>query len=344
MMTVETIGRIRREHFVKGKGIRRIAGDLKVSRQTVRKAIAAGGSESRYRRETHQSLPQLGAFVARLEELLTANAERSRRERLTWRRIFEVLRSEGYAGGYDSVRRYARRWTEQRASMPAAVFVPLWFAPGEAYQFDFSHEVVVLGGVTTTVKVAHLRLCHSRMRLVVADPRETQEMVFDAHDRAFRLFGGACQRGIYDNLWTPPAARWFVGRGRHGMRESIRPLAGAIPLPALMGVRCLSPHNMNGLDGLVIDQALKRRSMPLRHQRSPRIHRYISGVFRRPAPSCRHIVLLSCQERPGDPRGLVGKRDERLIEAGARDDLFQPRRSPILPAGEPADDGTGAVN
>ena len=162
-MTVETIGRIRREHFVKGKGIRRIAGDLKVSRQTVRKAIAAGGAERRYRRETHQWLPRLGAFVARLEELLTANAERSRRERLTWRRVFEVLRSEGYAGGYDSVRRYARRWAERRASMPAAVFVPLWFAPGEAYQFDFSHEVVVLGGVTTTVKVAHLRLCHSRM-------------------------------------------------------------------------------------------------------------------------------------------------------------------------------------
>ena len=75
-MTVETIGRIRREHFVKGKGIRRIAGDLKVSRQTVRKAIAAGGSESRYRREPHQGLPQLGAFVARLEALLTTNAER----------------------------------------------------------------------------------------------------------------------------------------------------------------------------------------------------------------------------------------------------------------------------
>jgi transposase len=46
---------------------------------------------------------------------------------------------------------------------------------------------------------------------VVAYPRETQEMVFDAHDRAFRLFGGACQRGIYDNMPTavesePPQA------------------------------------------------------------------------------------------------------------------------------------------
>ena len=44
------------------------------------------------------------------------------------------------------------------------------------------------------------------MPLVRAYPRETQEMVFDAHDRAFAFFRGACRRGIYDNLWTPPAA------------------------------------------------------------------------------------------------------------------------------------------
>jgi len=57
----------------------------------------------------------------------------------------------------------------------------LTFAPGEAYQFDWSHEIVVLGGVTTTVTVAHMRLCHRRMPFVRAYPRETQEMVFDAH-------------------------------------------------------------------------------------------------------------------------------------------------------------------
>ena len=51
----------------------------------------------------------------------------------------------------------------------------------------------MIDGVTTTVKVAHVRLCHSRMMLVRAYPRETQEMVFDAHDRAFALFrASAC--------------------------------------------------------------------------------------------------------------------------------------------------------
>ena len=59
------------------------------------------------------------------------------------------------------------------APVTAAAYVPLSFAPGEAYQFDWSHEVVLLSGVTVTVKVAHVRLCHSRMLFVRAYPRET---------------------------------------------------------------------------------------------------------------------------------------------------------------------------
>jgi len=42
-------------------------------------------------------------------------------------------------------------------------YVPLTFAPGEAYQFDWSHKVVLLSGTTVMVKVAHVRLCHSRV-------------------------------------------------------------------------------------------------------------------------------------------------------------------------------------
>ena len=65
---------------------------------------------------------------------------------------------------------------------------------------------MVIDGATTTVKVAHVRLCHSRM-MYGAYPRETQggppqEIVFDAHDKAFAFFGGPCARGIYDNMKT----------------------------------------------------------------------------------------------------------------------------------------------
>ena len=210
MLTVETIGRIRRERFIKGKTIKEIARDLKVSRNTVRKVLRSGETSFEYERNV-QPRPKLGRWTADLEQVLAANATKSGREQLTLIRIFEELRGRGYDGGYDAVRRYARRWAKQHGEATAAAYVPLSFAPGEAYQFDWSHEVVLLGGATVLVKVAHVRLCHSRMLFVRVYPRETQEMVFDAHERAFAFFKGTCARGIYDNMKTA-VETVFVGK------------------------------------------------------------------------------------------------------------------------------------
>ena len=272
MLIVETIGRIRREHFVQGKSIKEIARALKLSRNTVRKVLRSDDTSFSYERQV-QPRPKLGRWKVELDRLLATNSGASARERLTLIRIFEELRALGYEGGYDAVRRYASAWAKTNASATANAFVPLTFAPGEAYQFDWSHEIVVMDGVTTIVKVAHVRLCHSRMMLVRAYPRETQEMVFDAHERAFAFFRGACGRGIYDNLWTSPAQGSICWHRRSEctnlsglLRERIAPLA-------LMGVRCLWPHNMIGHVGLVVDQASKLRSLPTSHQYSPRIRR-----------------------------------------------------------------------
>ena len=212
MLIVETIARIRREHFIKGKTIKEIARDLKVSRNTVRKVLRSGETSFEYERAV-QPRPKLGRWAVELDGLLGGNAAKAAREQLTLIRIFEELRGRGYDGGYDAVRRYARRWSKERGQSTAAAYVPLSFAAGEAYQFDWSHEVVLLNGVTVIVKAAHVRLCHSRMLFVRAYPRETQEMVFDAHDRAFALFKGTCGRGIYDNMKTA-VETIFVGKGR----------------------------------------------------------------------------------------------------------------------------------
>lgn len=212
MLVVETIAKIRRAFFKHGRPIKAICRELGVSRKVVRKVIRSGATEFRYERED-QPLPKIGRWRDTLDQLLLENEAKSARERLTLIRVFEELRGRGYEGGYDAVRRYARRWAVERGHSTAAAFVPLSFAPGEAYQFDWSHEIVLLNGVTVTVKVAHMRLCHSRMLFVRAYPRETQEMVFDAHDRAFALFKGACGRGIYDNMKTAVDAV-FVGKDR----------------------------------------------------------------------------------------------------------------------------------
>jgi transposase len=202
---VETVGKIRRRHFVKGESISKIARETGLSRNTVKRYLRNAVLEPRYSRRLQQPQPKLGEFVAQLEELLAADEKRASRERRTAQRLFEALKQTGYTGAYDSVRRFVKAWQRDRArgsASSSSVFIPLYFAPGEAYQFDWSHEVVDLGGVAQAVKVAHVKLCHSRVFLAIAYPLESQEMLFDAHARACRLFTGVPRRGSYDNMKT----------------------------------------------------------------------------------------------------------------------------------------------
>ena len=194
MLVVETIAKIRRAQFVQGKSIKAICRELGVSRKVVRKVVRSGATEFSYERKV-QPKPKIGPIKDALDALLATNEALPARERLTAVRIFEEVRAMGFEGGYDAIRRYVHDWREEQSSATAAAFVPLSFAPGEAFQFDWSHEVVLINGTTVTVKVAHVRLCHSRMLFARAYPRETQKMVFDAHDRAFAFFRGACTRG-----------------------------------------------------------------------------------------------------------------------------------------------------
>ena len=220
MTGVETISRIRFEHFQNGKGIKRIARELGVARDTVRKVLRSGATEFVYKREV-QPQPKLGAWVETLTTILEAEDKLARRERRSTTRLFEELRGRGYDGAHDSVHRFVKTWRADRARSPTKAFIPLRFDPGEAFQFDWSHEGIEFNGLPLTVKVAQMRLAHSRMPIVRAYFRETQEMVFDAHDRAFAFYGGVCRRGIYDNMKTA-VETVFIGRARQYNRRFLQ--------------------------------------------------------------------------------------------------------------------------
>src|SRR4030095_12947260 len=132
MLGGETIWKVRLAYFVHGQPIKAICRELGVSRKVVRKVIRSEATEFRYERET-QPLPKMGAWSAELDRLLAANESKAARERLTLLRLFEDLRGLGYAGGYDAGRRYARRWSQERGQSTSAAYIPLSFAPGEAY-------------------------------------------------------------------------------------------------------------------------------------------------------------------------------------------------------------------
>ena len=220
MIGVDQIGQIRRAYFEQGCLIREIVRTLSVSRATVRKVIRGHETEFKYARGV-QPLPKLGDWVAVLAGILEQEAKLPRRERRSTQRLFEELRGRGYDGAHDSVHRFVKAWRDERARVPAQAFVPMSFAPGDAYQFDWSHETITLQGLPLLIKAAHMKLSHSRMPFVRAYFRETQELVFDAHDKAFGFYGGVCRRGIYDNMKTAVEAI-LVGKARQYNRRFLQ--------------------------------------------------------------------------------------------------------------------------
>jgi transposase len=220
MIGVDQIGQIRRAFFEHGRTIKEITRELRVSRATVRKVVRSGKTEFKYTRAIQPS-PKLGEWAGVLTGVLEAEASLPRRERRSTQRLFEALRGRGYDGAHDSVHRFVKAWRDERARVPAQAFVPMSFAPGEAYQFDWSHETITLQGLPLMIKAAHMKLSHSRMPFVRAYFRETQELVFDAHDKAFLFYGGVCRRGIYDNMKTAVEAI-LVGKARQYNRRFLQ--------------------------------------------------------------------------------------------------------------------------
>jgi transposase len=212
MLIVETIRKVRLANHRNHKSIKEICRDFNLSRNTVRKIIRSDATEFVYERKV-QPRPKLEPFKGQLAAYLKEDSAKPAKQRRTALLLFEQLQREGFGGGYDSVRRYVQKWHKSGTEREIKAFIPLSFAPGEAFQFDWSYEQIELAGVNVRVKVSQFRLSHSRMPYCVAYMRETMEMVLDAHVRAFRFFGGACRKGIYDNLKTV-VAKVLMGKER----------------------------------------------------------------------------------------------------------------------------------
>ncbi len=206
------LSKIRRLRLREGLSISEVSRRLGLSRNTVKRWLAAGeGVEPKYRRSPGATV--LTPFEDRLRRWLEADLRRAKRERRTALALYGELRALGYAGSYSRVTAFVRRWRSESQTPQRTAFIPLKFTLGEAFQFDWSEESLVIGGLHRKVLVAHMKLCASRAFLLVAYPTQSHEMLFDAHARGFRVFGGIPKRGIYDNMKTA-VDRVGVGKRR----------------------------------------------------------------------------------------------------------------------------------
>jgi transposase len=210
---MDMIGRIRRLHVRDKRSEREIARMTGLSRNTVSKWLRAPVNEApKYRREARPN--KLSAFEAALKQALMADARRPKHERRTARALHAEIKAAGYTGGYSGVTDFVRAWRQgEGQAVNVTAFVPLSFELGEAFQFDWSEEGLVVGGVYYRVQVAHLKLCASRAFWLVAYPSQGHEMLFDAHTRSFAALGGVARRGIYDNMRTA-VDKVHKGKGR----------------------------------------------------------------------------------------------------------------------------------
>ena len=198
---MEMFGRVRRMFYRDSLSRSEIARRTGLSRTTVKKWLKVPtGTEPKYSRVSKPG--KLGAFKDELLRALTADARRPRRDRRTALAFYNEIKAKGYAGGYTTVKDFVRGWRAGGGAALTKAYVPLQFEPGEAHQFDWSEEHLMIGGVWRKILAAHLKLCFSKAFVVQAYPMQSHEMLFDAHTRAFAALGGIPRRGIYDNMKT----------------------------------------------------------------------------------------------------------------------------------------------
>lgn len=213
MIDMALLSVIRRWHFREHLSIREIGRRTGLSRNTVRKYLRLGSVEPKFKVPERPS--KLDPFADRLMAWLRTEAKKNRKQKRTMKQLHADLMSLGYDGSYSRVAAFAREWKadlqRELQTSGRGTYVPLAFDPGEAFQFDWSEDWAIIGNERTKLQVAHTKLSYSRAFIVRAYLLQTHEMLFDAHNHAFRVFGGVPRRGIYDNMRT---AIDKIGRGK----------------------------------------------------------------------------------------------------------------------------------
>ena len=199
---MKNLGLIRRMFYRDGLSLSEIERRTGLTRKTVRRWLnAPEGTEPKYRRGPTEDT-KIAPFAAHLTKALETDGRRPKRDRRSALKLFGEIQAAGFEGDYSRVTEFVRRWRLANGHAVVKAYVPLHFELGEAFQFDWSEERLVIGGVWRKILAAHLKLCASRAFVVQAYPTQSHEMLFDAHTRAFTALGGIPRRGIYDNMKT----------------------------------------------------------------------------------------------------------------------------------------------
>jgi len=198
--TVELFEEIRREYEFGVGTIQGVARKFGVHRRLVREALR--GAVPKECPAPPRPRPRLGPVLPFIEAILEADRRAPRKQRHTAHRIYQRIRAElpDCPVAEPTVRRYVGQRKAALGLRPRETFVPQRYDWGDEAQVDWYEAVADLGGERTTLQVFVLRSMASGAAFHRAYRHATQQAFLDAHEHAFRYFGGVFRRLRYDNL------------------------------------------------------------------------------------------------------------------------------------------------
>ena len=199
---------VRHKVLVEGQSVRRVAREMGVSRNTVKRYLSQA-APTRVERGP-RGRPVWEKARVRLEALLAESPRwTGGKQRLTATRLHTMLLAEGFTIGVTTVREAVAEWKRRRRE----VFVPLVYPAGDLAEVDFFEVLVELAGAMVKVWMFVMRLMHSGRDFAWLYTRQDQTCFLDGHVRAFAHFGCVPQRIAYDNL-KAAVAKTLVGSER----------------------------------------------------------------------------------------------------------------------------------
>jgi transposase len=198
--TVELFEEIRREYEFGVGTIQGVARKLGVHRRLVREAL--NGAVPVVMPTRARPRPRIEPVAAFIDAILEADRQAPRKQRHTAHRIYVRLQQErpGVLVAEPTVRRYVRQRKAALGLAARETFVPQSYPWGSEAQVDWYEAWAEVDDERVKLQVFSMRSMASGGAFHRAYRHATQQAFLEAHELAFRYFGGVFRRLRYDNL------------------------------------------------------------------------------------------------------------------------------------------------